>query len=111
VIVSGANFRVVAEVDGLRPNRDDLRQIRSVQDGAPIGGGCTIGARPRQDIRVAARQLKPYATEQIPLLVVFYDNVRVGNIRVAYPMFYLQPHDIDAAMYRKACSNWPFDRM
>ena len=70
-----------------------------MRDGDPTGGGSTIGARPRRHIRAAARQLKPYAAQQIPLLIVLYDNVRVGNTRVAYPMFYLQPHDIDAAMY------------
>lgn len=98
-IVTGLSFRVVAEIEELRPNRDDFRQIKSVEDGEPIGGGCTIGARPRKHIRAAARQLKPYAHQEIPLLVVLYDNVRVGNIRVAYPMFYLQQSDIDAAMY------------
>ena len=90
---------LIAEVEELRPNRDDMRQIQAMQDGIPVGGGCTIGARPRKHIRRAAEQLKPYAHRGVPMLVVLYDNVRVGNTRVAYPMFYLQSHDIDAAMY------------
>src|SRR6266542_6011196 len=98
-VIGGSDFRLIAEVEELRPNKDDLRQISAWQNNQPIGGGCTIGARPRKHIRRAARQLKPYAGQQIPLLIVLYDNVRVGNVRVAYPMFYLQPHDIDAAMY------------
>jgi hypothetical protein len=98
-IIRSGDLCVVAEVEELRPNREDLREIRASQNGEPIGGGCTIGARPRQHIKRAARQLKPYAIERVPLLIVLYDNVRLGNTRVAYPMFYLQPHDIDAAMY------------
>jgi|SRR4030095_4524156 hypothetical protein len=97
-VVSTPAFRLV-EVEELRPNEDDLRQIDSIRRGEMSVGGCTIGARPRQHIRRAARQLKPYSAQGIPLVVVLYDNVRVGDIRVAYPMFYLQPHDIDAAMY------------
>jgi len=98
-IVSTSNFRLVAEVEELRPNEEDLRQIDSIRRGKMTPYGSTIGARPRQHIRRAARQLKSYSAHGIPLLVVLYDNVRVGDIRVAYPTFYLQPHDIDAAMY------------
>jgi hypothetical protein len=89
----------MVEVEELRPNRDDIRQIRETESNSFTGGGCTIGARPRQHIRRAAHQLKPYAAEAIPLIITLYDNVRIGKTRVAYPMFYLQPHDIDAAMY------------
>jgi hypothetical protein len=98
VITTGFSS-VIAEVEELRPNRDDLRQINAMQRGEAVGGGCTIGARLRNHIRRAAEQLKPYADQGVPIIVVLYDNVRVGNTRVAYPMFYLQPHDIDAAMY------------
>ena len=98
-VVSTSAFRLVAEVEELRPNKGDIRQIDSIRRGETTAYGCTIGARPRQHIRRAARQLKPYSAEGISLLVVLYDNVRVGDIRIAYPMFYLQPHDIDAAMY------------
>jgi hypothetical protein len=98
-VVSTPAFRLVAEVEELRPNKEDLRQIDSARRGEMTAGGCTIGARPRQHIRRAARQLRGYSAQGIPLIVVLYDNVRVGDIRVAYPTFYLQPHDIDAAMY------------
>ena len=90
---------VIAEVEELRPNRDDLRQINAMQRGESVGGGCTIGARPRKRIRRAVEQLKPYADRGVPLRVILYDNVRAAKTRVAYPMFYLQRHDIDAAMY------------
>jgi hypothetical protein len=90
---------VIVEVEELRPNADDVRQIREMESGCATGGGSTIGQRARIHIRRAARQLKPYATEGLPLLIALYDNVRIGKTRVAYPMFYLQPHEIDAAMY------------
>lgn len=98
-IVLIGDHRVIAEVEELRPNNDDIRQIRMMRSGNPVGGGCTIGARPRQHIRRAAKQLRPYAQKSVPLIIVLYDNVRIKDTRVAYPMFYLQPHDIDAAMY------------
>jgi hypothetical protein len=98
-IVRSGSAVAVVEVEELRPNQDDIRQIREMEANNFAGGGCTIGARPRKHIRRAARQLKPYAAENIPLVIALYDNVRIGKTRVAYPMFYLQPHDIDAAMY------------
>jgi hypothetical protein len=98
-IVSTSTTEVIVEVEELRPNRDDLRQIREMENGGCTGGGSTIGQRARIHLRRAARQLKPYSSQKIPLIVALYDNVRVGRTRVAYPMFYLQPHEIDAAMF------------
>lgn len=91
--------RIVAEVEELRPNDDDLRQIKEMKNFGTTGGGCTIGARARNSIRHAAKQLRDHAEEGLPMIAVLYDNVRTGDGRVAYPMFYVEPHQIDAAMY------------
>ena len=98
-VVWTSAFRVIAEVEELQPNVDDLRLIDSIRRGEMAAYGSTIGARSRKHIRRAARQLKPYSAQGIPLLVVLYNNVRVDDVRAAHPTFYLEGHDIDAAMY------------
>ena len=98
-VVSTSGFRLAAEVEELRPNKDDLQRIDSTRRGKMPAYGSTIGARSRQHIRRAARQLKPYSVHGIPLLVVLYNNVQLAGIRATHPMFHLESHDIDAAMY------------
>jgi len=97
-VVSTSGFRLAAEVEELRPNKDDLQRIDATRRGKMPAYGSTIGARSRQHIRRAARQLKPYSVHGIPLLVVLYNNVQLAGIRATHP-FHLESHDIDAAMY------------
>jgi hypothetical protein len=68
------------------------------ETGTTSGGG-KIGARAREAIKEASAQLRLYKSQNLPLLIVLYDNVRTADGRVAYPMYYLEPHCIDAAMY------------
>jgi hypothetical protein len=97
--VQTPNGRIIAEVEELTPNLDDLRQIREMKEIGRTTGGDTIGARARAAIRHAATQLRDHYDEAVPMIAVLYDNVRTPDGRVAYPMFYVEPHHIDAAMY------------
>lgn len=91
--------RIVAEIEELSPNPDDLRQIKEMKETGITHGGGTIGVRARRAIRHASIQLSDHSNEQVPLIAVLYDNVRTLDGRVAYPLYYLEPHHIDAAMY------------
>ena len=91
--------RFLAEVEELTPNADDLRQIRELKETGMTSGGGTIGSRARRAIRHAAVQLRDHCDDCIPMIAVLYDNVQTPDGRVSYPMFYLEPHHIDAAMY------------
>lgn len=98
-LVTANALTFVVEVKELTPNRDDLRQIREMKDTGTTGGGDKIGARAREAIKEASAQLRLYKSQNLPLLIVLYDNVRTADGRVAYPMYYLEAHCIDAAMY------------
>src|SRR4029077_16423149 len=91
--------RIIAEVEELKPNRDDLRQIREMKETGTTNGGGTIASRARAAIRHAADQLKHHCDQRVPMIAVLYDNVRTPDGRVGYPMYYLEHHHIDAAMY------------
>jgi hypothetical protein len=97
VTANGSTF--IVEVKELTPNRDDLRQIREMKETGTTSGGSTVGARAREAIKQASAQLRLYKGQNLPLLIVLYDNVRTADGRVAHPMCYLEPHCIDAAMY------------
>ncbi len=91
--------RILAEVEELTPNEDDLRQIREMKETGMTSGGDTIGLRACRAIRHAAVQLRDHCDEQVPMVAVLYDNVRTSDGRVAYPMYYLEHYHIDVAMY------------
>jgi len=91
--------RILAEVEELTPNSDDLRQIKKFEETGSTSAVGTIGSRARAAIRHATLQLKNHCSERVPMIAVLYDNVRTPNGRVAYPMYYLEHHHIDAAMY------------
>jgi len=90
---------IIAEIEELTPNPDDLRQIREMRDTGSSSGGSVIGARAHAAIRHAAMQLREHQATEVPMIAVLYDNVRTPEGRVGYPMFYLEAHHIDAAMY------------
>jgi hypothetical protein len=98
-VVKTPNFSLIAEVKELTPNPDDQRQIREMKEQNATLGGSVIGARVRRAIRSASDQLERFEDRQIPLVIVLYDNVRTGDGRASYPMFYTEMHHIDAAMY------------
>jgi hypothetical protein len=98
-LVTANGLTFVVEVKELTPNRDDLRQIREMKDTGTTSDGGNIGSRAREAIKEASVQPRPYKNQNLPLLIVLYDNVRTADGRVAYPMYYLEPHCIDAAMY------------
>lgn len=91
--------RFLAEVEELTPNADDLRQIREMKEMGMTSGGAIIGSRARRAIRHAAVQLRDHRDDGVPMIAVLYDNVRTPEGRVFYPMYYLEHHHIDAAMY------------
>jgi hypothetical protein len=97
--VNANGVRFIAEVKELTPNRDDLRQIREMKETGTTSGGGNISARARKVIKEASIQLRSHKNDGVPLLIVVYDNVRTEDGRVAYPMYYVEPHIIDAAMY------------
>ena len=91
--------RLLAEVEELTPNDDDLRQIKEMKETGVTSGGGTIGARARRAVRHAALQLRDHCDEKVPMIAVLYDNVRTSDGRVAYPMYYSEHYHIDTAMY------------
>jgi hypothetical protein len=97
--VRAKDTRFIAEVKELTPNRDDLRQIREMKETGTTSGGGNISARARKAIKEASVQLRFHKNERVPLLIVLYDNVRTQDGRVAYPMYHVEPHVIDAAMF------------
>lgn len=98
-VIETPHCRLIAEIEELTPNKDDQRQIEEMHETGATDGGRKIGARARAAIRRAAVQLKDHRNENLPMIAVLYDNVRTSDGRVGYPMFYLEHHDIDAAMY------------
>ena len=97
--VSHAGTSIIAEVEEMRPNQDDLKQIREWKENNATVGGGVIGARARNHIREAADQLKAHADEQIPLIIILYSNISRSSDGMMWPMSHLLSHDIDAAMY------------
>jgi hypothetical protein len=55
--------RIIAEIEELTPNRDDLRQIREMKETGTTSGGGRIGSRARAAMRHAAVQLKGHRDE------------------------------------------------
>jgi hypothetical protein len=97
--VNAKGLRFIAEVKELTPNPDDLRQIREMKETGTTSGGGNISAQARRAIEEAAIQLRVHKGDGVPLLIVLYDHVRTADGRVAYPMYHVEPHIIDAAMY------------
>ncbi len=90
---------LIAGVDELVAEKEDLRQILDFHKTGNPAGGRLIGARARGAVRTVALQLRAYRQEGLPLLIVLYDNVRTPDGRVGHPMYYLEACQIDAAMY------------
>src|SRR4030095_11263700 len=90
VRVTANGITLIVEVKELTPNRDDLRQIREMKDTGTTSGSSNIGARAREAIKEASVQLRLYKGQNLPLLILLYDNVRTADGRIAYPMCYLE---------------------
>jgi hypothetical protein len=99
--VEAGHVNFVAEVKELLPNKEDLQIIQELRTRgvSSITGGGEIGSRVRVKIREAKKQLKHYRSTGIPLVLVLYDNIAKDKHRASYPDCYLEPYQIDAAMY------------
>jgi hypothetical protein len=101
-----ADFRIssgctsfIAEVEEICANKNDLHQIQQFQKNRSATIEGRIGSRARKHIREAADQLKAHVEEQIPLVIVLYNNIRPKEGLFGWPCIYLEPHDISAAMF------------
>jgi hypothetical protein len=97
--INHAGITMIAEVEEIRANQDDLRQIREMKEKHFTTGGGIIGARARHHIRDAADQLKAHASERVPLVVFLYNSIRKSTGGGFWPMANLESYHIDAAMY------------
>jgi hypothetical protein len=98
-IISHAGNSFIAEVEEIRANEDDLKQIHELKEKHFTAGGGIIGARARHHIRDAADQLKAHSNEKIPLVIFLYNGIRKTAGNGVWPMAYLESYNIDAAMY------------
>jgi hypothetical protein len=98
--------RVIAEVKELQANPDDEVTANIVQQHVPKAFGDEPGRRVRKHIEKAERQLRRYNDQQVPCLVVLYENIIVNGFRpyqpggfLVDPMHPLFPGNIDVGMY------------
>jgi hypothetical protein len=96
VLASGA--RIVAEIKEFRANAHDREQARELMQHG-ISGGEFDGRRVRRAIEEAAPQLRTFASENVPLLVVLYDNIVVNGTRPYGRCPYFDPTQIEWGMY------------
>lgn len=90
----------IAEVKSINPNPEDEEKIRELQQtGMTTTIHLRIGVRAKVKIKEALDQLRPHESKKVPLVVVLYDNVRIGSTPLAYPDLHVQPSYIDAAMF------------
>lgn len=91
--------RLLVEIKEFKPNDHDIAQAEEIRLHGTFGG-VLDGSRLADAISKAASQLKDYGDEQTPTLVVLYDNIAVGGVKV-YPTRcpYFDPTQIEWAMY------------
>src|SRR5262245_31845925 len=101
-----ADFRVRAgdacalvEVEELTANEKDRRLYADMKAGRIAATGGVVGSRVRRHIRDAAQQLKSHKQENLPSVLVLYDNICIGGERHSFPYTDLMTFHIDAAMY------------
>jgi hypothetical protein len=95
------NVKIIAEAKELTANPDDIRLWREERAGKIVVHSRERGKRARDLIEDARGQLRPYARDGMPSVVVLYDNVVVDGIRVdpVFPISPLSMTDIDVALY------------
>ncbi len=95
-------LRVIAENKDLRATDKEANLWRQTRAGKIVAHGREIGKRARSLIESARGQLRSYAEQGIPTIVVLYDNLLVDGTRPT-PSIDLfgptGPTDIDVALY------------
>jgi hypothetical protein len=99
---------VIVEVKEIEANDEDIRLWRQTRSGKIVAHSREPGMRARRHIRDAIGQLRAYAENGLPTVVVLYDNLLVDGIR-PYPfrdLFgLLGPYDINVALYGLQTAN------
>src|SRR6266498_2836512 len=90
VIIAGN--RIIAEIKELQANPNDKMTATILQQHIPEAFGDEPGRRVRTHIEDAEGQLRRYAGQQVPCLVVLYENIIVNGFRPYPPgAFFLDP--------------------
>jgi hypothetical protein len=97
VLITGQ--RVIAEIKELQPNPEDEQLAQAMEENRLGTFGDVPGRRVRTHIEDAERQLRCYEAEQVPCIVVLYDNIVVDGSRVHPPGYWLEPYQVDVGMY------------
>jgi hypothetical protein len=104
-LVIGTN-RIVAEIKEFRANPADRNMTGAIQEGRIQVFGDEIGRRVRTHIEDAERQLRRYESQQVPCLVVLYDDIVVNGSRPNPPGLFpvdvmnpLYPGHVEVGMY------------
>lgn len=93
---------IIVEVKEITANDDDVRVWRDTRAGKVVVHRREPGKRARGQIEAAVGQLRPYAENGVPCVVVLYDNILVDG---AHPRPFFDPFgplgplDIDNALY------------
>jgi hypothetical protein len=97
--------RVITEVKELQANPEDERIAKSIEERRVEAFGDEPGRRVRTHIEDAERQLRRYEDENVPCLVVLYDNIFVHGHRVHPYGYWLEPYHVDVGMYGLQVAN------
>ena len=104
-VLIGKN-RMIAEIKEIRANPQDKEMAKAIQERRIQAFGDEPGRRVRTHIEDAERQLRRYDSQQVPCLVVLYDNVIVNGLRPNPPELFpkdvlnpLYPGHIEVGMY------------
>ena len=90
---------VLVEVEELKANKEDKQLHADMKAERITATGGVVGSRVREHIRDAAKQLKSHSQENLPSVLVLYDNICIDGERHAFPYMDLMTFHIDAAMY------------
>jgi hypothetical protein len=107
-LLIGDSVGIVVEIKELNPNPEDEREAKAMKERSIEAFGDEPGRRVRTHIEDAERQLRRYEGENIPTLVLLYDNIVVDGFRVHPPDFCihpLAPYNIDVGMYGLQVAN------
>jgi hypothetical protein len=110
-IVIGQN-RIIAEIKELQANPNDRNVVKIIQEHRIEAFGDEPGRRVRTHVEDAEKQLRRYDNEQVPCVVILYDNIIVDGFRpypaggfLADPSNPLNPYNVDVGMYGLQAAN------
>jgi hypothetical protein len=104
-VIIGQNH-IIAELKELQANPSDRHVAEIMQENRIEVFGDEPGRRVRTHIEDAEKQLRRYASQQVPCLVILYDNIIVNGFRPHPPGGFLvdlsnplYPYHVDVGMY------------